>query len=93
MTQAISARLAKLEAKAPTNAVRNFIVSGGNAEGVDGFLRSFGVHPVATDVIEHNAEVDEDGRPIEAFTLVSSSDMSVMMAYVAKYGRRLGAFS
>ncbi len=88
MSNMIAARIAKLENGRISGGPRSFVVSGGRADGVAGFLGSFGVGLSRSDKVDHIA-ADGQGTGAGEMKLVGCDDMSVILAYVAEHGKSL----
>lgn len=95
MTTALQIRLERLEAAVGTMGARQFTFSGGAADAdLNAFANSFGVELTERDQILHltiSGQGNASDQHISDLTLAHCSDMNVMLAYVAKYGKSLVA--
>lgn len=95
MTTALQIRLERLEAAVGTMAARQFTFSGGAADAdLNAFANSFGVELTDRDAVVHLTICGQDeasSQHVGELVLAHCSDVEVMLAYVAKYGKSLVA--
>lgn len=93
MTGALQSRLVRLEALAGTIGARQFTFSGGAPDAdLFAFAKSFGVELHDRDAVVHltlSGQGSASDEHVGELTLAHCSDMNVVLAYVAKYGKSL----
>lgn len=95
MTTALQIRVERLEAAVGTRGARQFTFSGGAADAdLSAFAKTFGVELTDRDAVVHltiSGQDEASGQHVGELTLAHCSDVEVVLAYVAKYGKSLVA--
>jgi hypothetical protein len=93
MTTALQIRVERLEAAVGTRGARQFTFSGGAADAdLSAFAKTFGVELTDRDAVVHLTICGQDevsSQHVGELALAHCSDVKVMLAYVAQYGKHL----